>query len=153
MERVSCPVVLEITEHAAVESYSLLRSSLAELRQLVRIAVDDVGAGYSGLRHILEISPDLLKLDIALVRGVDGDAAKRALISGILSFARDAGCRVVAEGIETEAEERVLAGLGVELGQGLLFGRPDRLDQVAVDGWLGEAVRGPEPPLPARQGR
>ncbi|MFN8628878.1 MAG: EAL domain-containing protein [Chloroflexota bacterium] len=136
VDRLACPVVLEVTERDAVASYDELRSSLAALRGLVRIAVDDVGAGYAGLRHILEIAPDLLKLDIALVRGVDQDAAKRALIRGILSFAAEAGSKIVAEGVETPDEARVLAELGVDLAQGYLFGRPDRLDQTAVDAWL-----------------
>jgi EAL domain-containing protein (putative c-di-GMP-specific phosphodiesterase class I)/uncharacterized membrane protein len=134
--RAPCAVVLEITEHDAVASYAELRASLQQLRQHVRIAVDDVGAGYSGLRHILEIAPDLLKLDIALVRGLDTDAAKRALIGSIVAFGLEAGCKVVAEGIETEDEARVLRQLGVTLGQGYLFGRPDRIDQIAVDGWF-----------------
>jgi EAL domain-containing protein (putative c-di-GMP-specific phosphodiesterase class I) len=136
IERAACPVVIEITEHAAVESYERLRESFATLRRLALIAVDDVGAGYAGLRHIVEIAPDLLKLDIALVRGVDRDPAKRALIGAMVTFARDTGCRVVAEGIETSEEEVALVDLGVPLGQGFRFGRPDRLDQIAVDGWL-----------------
>jgi EAL domain-containing protein (putative c-di-GMP-specific phosphodiesterase class I) len=137
--RAPCAVVLEITEHAAVASYADLRESLHQLRPHVRIAVDDVGAGYAGLRHILEIEPDLLKLDIALVRSVDQDAAKRALIGSIVTFGRGAGCTVVAEGVETRAEADTLLSLGVTLGQGYLFGRPERIDQIAVDGWLDEA--------------
>jgi EAL domain-containing protein (putative c-di-GMP-specific phosphodiesterase class I) len=140
VSRVACPVVLEITEHAAIEDYRQLRTALERIRKHVRIAVDDVGAGYAGLRHILELGPDLLKLDIGLVRSVDQDVAKRALINGIIAFARDVGCKIVAEGIETREEERVLADMGVALGQGYLFGKPARIDQIAVDGWVGTAA-------------
>ena len=124
-------VVLEITEHAAVESYDILRGVLGEFGDRVRIAVDDAGAGFAGLQHILEIGPDLVKLDIALVRGVDGDPARRAMIGGMVAFARDTGSTLLAEGIEVEAEAETLRALGVTLGQGFLFGRPVRTEATA----------------------
>jgi EAL domain-containing protein (putative c-di-GMP-specific phosphodiesterase class I) len=124
------PVVLEVTEHAAVANYATLCEALVTLRGFARIAVDDVGAGYAGLRHILEIRPDILKLDIGLVRAVDEDAAKRALIGSIVAFSRETGSVVLAEGIETDAESQTLLALGVELGQGYLFGRPERVTTV-----------------------
>jgi len=83
-----------------------------------------VGAGYAGLRHILEIQPDILKLDIALVRGVDADPAKCALVRSMVAFARSVGCEILAEGVETQAEADMVAELGVGLAQGYLFGRP-----------------------------
>ena len=132
LEQAPCPIVIEITERDAVESYAELRQSLGGLRARARIAVDDVGAGYAGLRHILEIEPDILKLDIALVRDLDADPAKRALAESIVAFASSVGCVVLAEGVETEAEAETLAGLGVSLGQGYLFGRPEPL-VAAVD--------------------
>ncbi len=132
LEQARCPVVIEITERDAVESYVELRTSLSGLRGCARIAVDDVGAGYAGLRHILEIEPDILKLDIVLVRGVDDDPAKRALVGSIVGFASNVGCAVLAEGVETEAEADMLATLGVGFGQGYLFGRPQPL-AVALD--------------------
>lgn len=124
LEHAPCPVVVEITERDSVESYAELRASLGDLRRRARIAVDDVGAGYAGLRHILEIQPDILKLDIALVRGVDADPAKCALVRSMVAFARSVGCEILAEGVETQAEADIVAELGVGLAEGYLFGRP-----------------------------
>jgi EAL domain-containing protein (putative c-di-GMP-specific phosphodiesterase class I) len=123
-------IVLEITEHAPIESYSGLTNALKGLRGHVRVAVDDAGAGYAGLKHILEIRPDIVKLDVALVRGVDADPVRRALIAGMVSFARDAGCVLLAEGIETDSELAALRALGVSLGQGYLLGRPMRIEDI-----------------------
>ena len=117
-------LVIEITEHAPVASYAGLVIALQTLRGRVRIAVDDAGAGYAGLQHILEIRPDIVKLDIALVRTVCDDPAKRALIGSMVTFAHETGCTLLAEGIETERELATLRSLGVQLGQGYLFGRP-----------------------------
>jgi EAL domain-containing protein (putative c-di-GMP-specific phosphodiesterase class I) len=117
-------VIMEVTEHAPVESYVGLSAALENVRGNVLIAVDDAGAGYAGLQHILEIKPDIVKLDIALVRSVDRDPARRALIASMVAFARETGCTVLAEGIETEEEMEVCQGLGVTLGQGYLFARP-----------------------------
>lgn len=116
-------VLLEVTEHDAVVDYRALHRALASLRGHVRIAVDDVGAGYAGLRHILDLRPDVLKLDIGLTRNVDRDPARRALIAAMVRFAADIGAGVVAEGVEREGERRTLATLGVSHGQGWLFGR------------------------------
>jgi EAL domain-containing protein (putative c-di-GMP-specific phosphodiesterase class I) len=127
LDLASCPVVIEVTERDAVESYAELRASLGALRKRARIAVDDVGAGYAGLRHILEIEPDILKLDISLVRGVDADPTKGALVGSMVAFASRVGCVVLAEGVETEAEAEMLLRLGVGFGQGYLFGRPQPL--------------------------
>jgi EAL domain-containing protein (putative c-di-GMP-specific phosphodiesterase class I) len=80
-------VVVEITEHERVADYVALRSALAPLKDYVRIAIDDVGAGYSGLRHILDLGPDILKLDMSLTRDVDRDPARRALIRAMVDFA------------------------------------------------------------------
>lgn len=88
------------------------------------IAVDDAGAGYSGLQQIIRLRPDVIKLDISLTHGVDKDLARWALASAIVQFAQDTNARVVADGIETEAEMRTLKNIGVELGQGHHLGRP-----------------------------
>jgi EAL domain-containing protein (putative c-di-GMP-specific phosphodiesterase class I) len=125
-------IVLEITEHAPVASYADLAAALDLLRGQVRIAVDDAGAGYAGLEHILEIRPDIVKLDISLVRGVDADPVRRALVAGMVAFAREGGCSLLAEGIETEAELTTLRTLGVPLGQGYLLGRPVSIDVIAA---------------------
>jgi EAL domain-containing protein (putative c-di-GMP-specific phosphodiesterase class I) len=116
-------VVLEITEHQRVADYPALKARLECLRSRVRIAIDDVGAGYSGLRHITALAPDILKLDISLTRDVHRDPAKRALALALVSFAAQIGGTIVAEGIECEDERRVLADLGIAHGQGWLFSR------------------------------
>jgi EAL domain-containing protein (putative c-di-GMP-specific phosphodiesterase class I)/CheY-like chemotaxis protein len=121
-------VQLEITEYAIVEDYPYLKSELDALReQGVRVAVDDAGAGFSSLRHILRLEPDLIKLDMTLTRGMPDDPRLRALTSALMSFAADVGCEVLAEGIETEQELDALRALGVHFGQGYFLGRPGSL--------------------------
>jgi EAL domain-containing protein (putative c-di-GMP-specific phosphodiesterase class I) len=120
------PLVLELTEHARIDDYRRVRSALAKLGD-VGLAVDDAGAGYASLRHILELRPNYAKLDISLVRGIDGDALRQALAAGLQYFASKTGCRLIAEGVETRGEADVLRRLGVEFGQGYLFGRPKRV--------------------------
>ena len=90
----------------------------------MRIAVDDAGAGYAGLQHILRLRPDIVKLDQGLTGGIDTDAAKRALATSMVSFAREIGAVLVAEGIETPEQLDVLRDLGVSWGQGFLLGLP-----------------------------
>ncbi len=118
-------VVVEITEHAAVDDLDALLMEIDRLRDLgARIAVDDAGAGYSGLQQIIRLRPDVIKLDMSLTQNVDKDLARRSLATAMVQFAHDTNARVVAEGIETEAEMRTLKSLGVELGQGYHLGRP-----------------------------
>ncbi len=127
-------VLLEVTEHALVEDYQCLLAALAKLREAgVRLAVDDAGAGYSGLQHILRVRPDVIKLDLALTRGVDVDPARQALASGMVAFARNLGATIVAEGVETAAELTALRGLGVEAAQGYYLSRPGPLPAPAVE--------------------
>lgn len=122
-------VVLEVTEHAPVEDYAALDRALAPMRARgVRLAIDDAGAGYASLRHIVQLRPDVIKLDMGLTRSVDADPARRALAAALIFFARETGCVIVAEGIETESELRTLRELGVPRGQGYLLGRPVALD-------------------------
>jgi EAL domain-containing protein (putative c-di-GMP-specific phosphodiesterase class I) len=117
-------IVLEITEHASVANYSQLLDTLGPLRQRgLRLAVDDAGAGYSSLQHILHLQPDLIKLDMALVQGIDTDRARRALATALVRFAAETNSSIVAEGVETEAELTTLEALGVEKAQGYLLGR------------------------------
>ena len=134
LEAATRDTVIEITEQVPVASYAVLRDALDHLRGHVRVAVDDAGAGYAGLRHILEIRPQIVKLDIALVRGLNADPARRALISSMVAFAAETSCALVAEGVETEAELAALRGLGVAFGQGYLFGRPAPIDQLVRAG-------------------
>jgi EAL domain-containing protein (putative c-di-GMP-specific phosphodiesterase class I) len=115
-------VVLEVTEHEAVDDYQPLRAAVAALG--VRVSVDDAGAGAANFSHLVELRPDFVKIDIGLVRGVDKDPSRRAVVVGLIHFAAEAGCLVIAEGIETTAERATIAELGVTLGQGFLLARP-----------------------------
>lgn len=118
-------IVIELTEHTRVDDYAMLNAALKLLRlRGYEIAVDDAGSGYSSLQHIIQIAPDIIKLDIGLTRGVDADQARRALISALLYFSRETGCTIIAEGIETEQECASLRALGIDKGQGYLLGRP-----------------------------
>lgn len=119
-------IVLELTEHVPIGDYLPLREAIGRLGN-VQIAVDDAGAGYASLRHILELRPAFAKLDISLVRDIDHDDLRQAMAAGMQYYALRSGCRLVAEGVETEAEANVLLELGVDLAQGYLFGRPERL--------------------------
>ena len=121
-------IVVEITEHAPVADYDALREALGELRaQGVRVAIDDAGAGFASLTHILRLMPDLIKLDMVLTRGIDTDDTRRQLASALSSFASGIGAAIVAEGIETKAELDCLRELGVPYGQGFLLARPTSL--------------------------
>ena len=117
-------IVLEVTEHAVVDDYEALRRAVAGIGAGVRIAVDDAGAGFASLRHVIELRPDYVKLDIGLIRGIDADDARQALVAGMVHFATESGCELLAEGIETEEELEALRRLGIGLGQGFLLGRP-----------------------------
>ena len=121
-------VVLELTEHADVGDYPALDAALRRLRALgVRIAVDDAGTGFASLRHILNLRPDIVKLDLALVRGIHADPARRALAAGLLVFTQQIGACLVAEGIEAPDELAALRQVGVTHGQGYHLGRPTAL--------------------------
>ena len=118
------PLVVEITEHVAIGDYEALRTALAALGPSVRSAVDDAGAGYASFRHILELNPAIVKLDIGLVRGLDADQGRQALLAGMVYFAIKRRIQLVAEGIETAAELEALRSLAIPYGQGYLLGRP-----------------------------
>jgi EAL domain-containing protein (putative c-di-GMP-specific phosphodiesterase class I) len=118
-------VVVELTEHAQVQDYPALRAAIEPLRAIgVRLAVDDAGAGHSSLRHIVDLEPDIIKLDRALVTDIDRDRARRALVAGVVVFALELGSTVIAEGIERQAELDTLRTLAVDGAQGYLLGRP-----------------------------
>jgi EAL domain-containing protein (putative c-di-GMP-specific phosphodiesterase class I) len=121
-------VGVELTEHTEVPDYAKLVEVTDRLRAAgLHIAVDDAGAGYASLRHILQLHPGVIKLDIAIIRGIDVDPARQALTRSLVSFAADIGAGLVAEGIEFQAEHDMLRKLGVELGQGYLMARPGPL--------------------------
>ncbi len=119
--------VLEITERARLEQLPDAASKILQLRKLgYRIALDDIGAGYAGLASFALLEPDIVKLDMALVRDLDRAPTKQRLIRSLMEVCRDFGMQVVAEGIETGAERDALLDLGCDLLQGYLFARPDR---------------------------
>ena len=120
-------VVLEITEHAPVSDYETLSAALRPYRDRgLRLAVDDAGAGYSSLRHVLAVEPDLIKIDMTLTRGADRDLVRRTLLSALAGFAADTGCRLVAEGVETPGELAAVASCGIDLVQGYALAEPSR---------------------------
>ena len=128
-------IVLEITEHEAIEEYDAVRAMLAPLRKLgVRIAIDDAGAGYSSFRHILRLQPHFIKLDISLTRDIDTDPGKRALATAVVRFGNDTGSEIVAEGVETAAEFAALRELGAHKAQGYYLGHPKPLAAAIADG-------------------
>ncbi len=118
-------VLLELSEHDPVEDYAALHAVLAPLRgRGMRLAIDDVGAGFSSLRHIVLTRPDVLKIDRTLVDGVSSDDILHTLVQSLVDFGHGSGAKVVAEGIETGADAAVLQTLGVDYGQGWYYGRP-----------------------------
>jgi EAL domain-containing protein (putative c-di-GMP-specific phosphodiesterase class I) len=121
-------LIVELTEHDPVENYDVLVEALSHLRAMgALIAIDDVGAGFTTLRNIIRLSPDILKLDLSLTQAVERDAGSRALTTALVGYADSTGTVIAAEGIETEGELELLRELGVNQGQGYLLGRPERL--------------------------
>jgi EAL domain-containing protein (putative c-di-GMP-specific phosphodiesterase class I) len=117
-------ILLELSEHDQVEDYDVLRAALRPLReQGLRLAIDDVGAGFSSLRHIVVTEPDVIKLDRSIVAGVAEDRVLRSLVRSLVDFASGLGSVVVAEGVETVEDARTLHDLRVGYGQGWFWGR------------------------------
>jgi EAL domain-containing protein (putative c-di-GMP-specific phosphodiesterase class I) len=120
-------VVLEITERTALDNFNRLGARVAQLRQLgFAIAVDDLGAGYAGLSTLALIEPEVVKIDMSLVRDIDQHATKRGIVESMVRLCEQLGMRVVCEGVETIGERDVLIQAGGDLLQGFLFARPDR---------------------------
>ena len=133
-------IVIEVTEHELAADDSVLAADIAALRSRgARVAVDDAGAGYSGLQQLMRVAPDLIKLDRSLVQNIHEDPAKQALVDSFVRFGRRTGAQVVAEGIETEDELRVLADLDVTYGQGYFLAKPGP-PWVAVSPWVSEKL-------------
>lgn len=127
-EGICSRLVFELTEHVAVDDYGPIRRRIDPLReQGARVAVDDTGAGFSSMRHILLLKPEIIKLDRSLTHGVDHDPARRALASSLVSFAKDIGASLIAEGVETAGELETLERLGTEWVQGFHIAMPERL--------------------------
>lgn len=122
-------VVVELTERHSLEQFSDLTERIARLRKLgYGIAIDDLGAGYASLSCINDVQPDIVKLDMSLVRGIDRSLCKLTLVRSIIGACQaELGIQVVCEGVETSAERETLLGAGANLMQGYLFGRPERL--------------------------
>jgi len=136
-------IVVEMTEQSPVESYEGLSARLRPLRDLgMRLAIDDVGAGYASLRHVVAMSPDLMKIDRTLISGLDADPVRQALVDRLASFAGEIGVGVVAEGVETEKELATLQAIGVTYAQGYHLGRPAPISawQRSVSVGLGGSV-------------
>jgi len=122
-------VVVEITEHQPVESYDELNVVRSRFRRDgIRVSIDDAGAGYASLHHILKLAPDIIKLDIGLTRDIDKDPIRRALAASLVMFAGESKAIVTAEGIETSGEYATLHDLGVPWGQGFYIGHPEALE-------------------------
>lgn len=129
-------LVLEVTEHAPVDDYAQLNAALSSLRRKgLRIAIDDAGAGFASLRHIVLLSPDLVKLDVTLVRNVGGDEVRHAVVTAITAFASQIGARVVAEGVETFQELKALREIGVHFAQGYYLGIPGEIPADVEQAW------------------
>ena len=144
-------LVVELTEHESIEDYPSLLAGIDALRERgVRLAVDDTGSGFSSFHHILRLSPDIIKLDRALVAGVDVDPARRSLMAAMIHFANETGTMLIGEGIETDDELSVLRSLGLDHGQGYLLARPGPLPLAVADI---AGLRTPPPPRPAPLGR
>ena len=129
-------VLLELSEHDQVEDYALLNAALRPFRSDgMRLAIDDVGAGFSSLRHIVVTSPDVIKIDRSIVTGLNSDPVLTKLVQSLVEFGHGCRVRVVAEGVETAGEAAALHNLGVDFGQGWHFGRPgppEALSDVAL---------------------
>jgi EAL domain-containing protein (putative c-di-GMP-specific phosphodiesterase class I) len=123
-------VVIELTEHQEIEDYQQLRASLSGLRRRARLAVDDVGAGFSSLRHIVDLEPELIKLDASLIRNLHKEPGRAALVKALVSFASDLGMILVAEGVESAEEYGELKSLGVQNAQGFFMAMPLPLEAV-----------------------
>ncbi|SFE93199.1 EAL domain, c-di-GMP-specific phosphodiesterase class I (or its enzymatically inactive variant) [Blastococcus tunisiensis] len=118
-------LVVEVTEHEEVGDYPAIRQAIADLRARgLRLAIDDTGAGFASLQHLTQLTPDIIKLDVAFVRDVQADPACRAVARAIAGYAAEVGATLVAEGIELPEQATTLRGLGASYGQGYHFSRP-----------------------------
>jgi EAL domain-containing protein (putative c-di-GMP-specific phosphodiesterase class I) len=118
-------VLLELSEHDQVEDYAALNAALEPFRARgMRLAIDDVGAGFSSLRHIVVTAPDVIKIDRSIVTGLNSDPVLTKLVESLVEFGHGCRVRVVAEGVETAGEAAALRTLGVDYGQGWHHGRP-----------------------------
>jgi EAL domain-containing protein (putative c-di-GMP-specific phosphodiesterase class I) len=127
--------VVEVTEHSEITDYPAFRRAVQELGPRVRLAVDDAGAGFASLRHIIELRPSFVKLDRQVIAGIDGDEARQAMVAGLSHFAHNTGCWLIAEGVETAAELNTLRQLEVRYVQGYLLGPPAPFSELRLNGY------------------
>ncbi len=147
-------LTLEITEHHSSSDFASLASAVADLRSTgALLAIDDVGAGYAGLQQILKLRPDILKLDMSLVRDLDLDPARRSLAAALVHFASETQARLTAEGIERAEERDMLRVLGIDYGQGYLLGRPGDIAAAAKRIEVDASVQGRRMPPDITPGR
>ncbi len=134
------PVYLEVTESAAFEAFDVCMQVLHEVRDRcgAHIVVDDFGAGYSDLQRVMALKPDIVKLDMSLVRNLDASVEKQRFVAGLVRTCHQLGATVVAEGIETAEELQAVRNAGADLGQGYFLGRPVYPPTVAK--WLLSSV-------------
>jgi EAL domain-containing protein (putative c-di-GMP-specific phosphodiesterase class I) len=127
LSQIASRVILEVTERAAIEQVDAVERRVSQLRERgFRIAVDDLGAGYAGLSSFALLEPEIVKLDVSLLRDIDQSPVKQKLVASMTTLCKDMGFLVVAEGIETRAERDCVVALGCDLLQGFLFARPGR---------------------------
>jgi EAL domain-containing protein (putative c-di-GMP-specific phosphodiesterase class I) len=127
LSRIAHKVVLEITERVSLDQIKDLQSRVSRLREIgFRLAIDDLGAGYAGLTSIAQLQPEVMKIDMALVRDIDVDSTRQKLVSAITHLCLEMNVSVVAEGVETKSERDTLLRLGCDLLQGYLFAKPDK---------------------------
>ena len=127
LSKIASRVVLEVTERASLHGVKNVPACVVRLKALgFQIAIDDLGAGYAGLTSFTQLEPEVAKLDMSIVRGVDSDPRRQSIIRSMRTLCQDLGVLVVAEGVETPAERDMLAELGCDLLQGYLFARPER---------------------------
>jgi EAL domain-containing protein (putative c-di-GMP-specific phosphodiesterase class I) len=127
LTQIASRVVLEVTERAAIEEVDGVERRVGRLREHgFRVAVDDLGAGYAGLSSFALLEPEIVKLDVSLLRDIDQSPVKQKLVASMTALCKDMGFLVVAEGIETPAERDCVVALGCDLLQGYLFARPGR---------------------------
>jgi PAS domain S-box-containing protein len=141
-------LVIEVTEHDRVHDYVALNEALSLLREHgVRFAVDDAGAGYASLTHIVKIRPDIIKLDRELLTDLSGDRARRSVITALVLLALDLGASVTGEGVETRDQLETLDTLAVDHGQGYLFAQPS-VDPREWQRWTRDVWPHPSPATP-----
>jgi EAL domain-containing protein (putative c-di-GMP-specific phosphodiesterase class I) len=125
LSKIASRVILEITERSTIDDVKDVAARTDVLRRLgFRIAIDDLGAGYAGLSSFVALEPNIVKLDMSLIRGVDRSSIRQRLVGSMTSLCKEMGMSVIAEGVETVAEHDCVRGLGCDLLQGYLFAKP-----------------------------